>query len=129
MMNQSMPILSPDLHGFKCLLPTVQLLLYCTHSNRTFACKPVSPGAATARLLTDNLCKYSIPDTLLFEEKAICWYRELLLHHNQADNMTGFDNGILIVYSMCPPPKLQEYYQMDPDQRSTNFMGETANEV
>jgi hypothetical protein len=125
-----MPILSPDLHGFKCLPPTVQLLLYCTHSNRTVACKPVPPGTATACLLTNNLHKYSVLDTLPFEEKAIRWYQELLLHHNQADSMMGFDNGILIAYGMCPPRKLlQEYYQMDPDQRPTHFMRGTANEV
>jgi hypothetical protein len=99
-----MSILLPDLHGFKCLPLTVQLLLYCTRSNRTFARKPVSPGTATACLLTNKLRKYSIPDTLLFEEKAIRWYQELLLHHNQADNMMGFDNGILKAYGICPPP-------------------------
>ncbi len=124
-----MPILSPDLHGFKCLPPTVQLLLHCTHSNRTFTRELVSPGTATACLLTNNLHEYSIPDTLPFEEKAIRWYQELLLHHNQADNMTGFDNEILIVYGMCPPHKPQEYYQMDPNQRHTHFMRGTANEV
>jgi hypothetical protein len=124
-----MPILSPDSHGFKCLPLTVQLLLYCTHSNRTFARKPVPPGTATARLLTNNLHEYSIPDTLPFEEKAIRWYQELLLNHSQADDMTGFDNGILMAYGMCPPCKLQEYYQMDPNQRPTHFMRGTANEV
>ncbi len=129
MTNQCMPILSPDSHGFKCLPLTVQLLLYCTHSNRTFARKPVPPGTATARLLTNNLHEYSIPDTLPFEEKAIRWYQELLLNHSQADDMTGFDNGILMAYGMCPPCKLQEYYQMDPNQRPTHFMRGTANEV
>jgi hypothetical protein len=125
MTNPSMPILSPDLHGFNCLLPPVQLLIHCTHANRTFACKPVSQGTATACLLTDNLRKYSVLDTLPFEKKAICWYRELLLNHNQADDMTGFDNGILIAYGMSPPYKLQ----IDHDQRPTHFMRGTANEV
>ncbi len=73
MTNPSMPILSPDLHGYKCLPPTVQLLLHCTHANRVFARKLVSPGTATARLLTNNLHKYSVPDTLPFEEKTIHW--------------------------------------------------------
>ncbi len=129
MTNQSMLILSLDLHGFKGLPPTVQLLLYCTHSSRTFACKLVPPGTATACLLTNNLHEYSIPDTLPFEEKANRWYQELFLNHSQADDMTGFDNGILMAYGMCPPCKLQEYYQMDPDQRPTHFMRGTSNEV
>jgi hypothetical protein len=30
---------------------------------------------------------------------------------------------------MPPPRKLQEYYQIDPNQRPTHFMRETANEV
>jgi hypothetical protein len=113
MTNQSMPVLSPDLHGFKCLPPTVQLLLYCTHSNRTFARKPVPPGTATACLLTDSLRKYSVPDTIPFEEKAH-WYRELLLNHSQADDMTGFDNGILMVYGMCPPPQTTGIFSNGP---------------
>jgi hypothetical protein len=75
MTNPSMPILSPDLYGFKCLPPTVQLQLHCTHAYRTFARNPVSLGTATACLLTNNLRKYSIADTLPFEEKnAIRWY-------------------------------------------------------
>jgi hypothetical protein len=114
MMNPSMPIPSPDLHGFICLPPMVQLLLHCTHANRTFACKLVSSGTTTARLLTNNLRKYSIPDTLPFEVKAIHWYQELLLNHSQADDMMGLDNVILMAYDMCPPPKLQEYYQHGP---------------
>jgi hypothetical protein len=129
MENPSMPILSPNLHGFKCLPPTVQLLLHCTHANRVFARKLVSPGTATVCLLTDNLRKYSIPVPLPFEEKAIRWYQELLLNHSQADDMTGFDKEILMEYGMCPPLKLQEYFQVDPDQRPTHFMKETANEV
>ncbi len=98
-----MLILSLDLHGFKCLPPTVPLLLHCIHANRTFSCKPVSPETATTHLLTNNLRKYSILDTLLFEETAIRWYQELLLNHSQADDMMGFDNEILIAYGMCPP--------------------------
>ncbi len=81
------------------------------------------------KLSSNNLCKYSVPDTLAFEEKAIHWYQELLLNHSQADDMTGFDNWILMAYCMCPPRKLQEYYQIDPDQRPTHFIRGTANEV
>ena len=44
--------------------------------------------------------------------------------------MTGFDNGILIAYGMCPPPvKLMEYYQMDPAKAPIHFMRGTAAEV
>jgi hypothetical protein len=91
--------------------------------------EPVPPGTAVARLLANNLREYSIPDTLPFEEKAIHWYQELLLDHSQADDMTGFDNEILMVCGMCPHCKLQEYYQMDPNQRPTHFMRGTANKV
>ncbi len=82
----------------------IQLLLHCTHANRVFARELVSPGTATACLITDNLCKYSFLDTLPFEEKAIHWYRELLLNHSQADDMMGFENGILMAYMGCAPP-------------------------
>jgi hypothetical protein len=39
--------------------------------------------------------------------------RSLLLDQEHADNMRGFDNGILTVCGMCPPIRLMEYYQMD----------------
>ncbi len=61
-------------------------------------------------------------------EKAICWYNKLLLNHDSANKMTGFDNGILMVYGMCLPCKLQEYYQLDPVKHPTHFMqGTVAN--
>jgi len=43
--------------------------------------------------------------------------------------MTGFDTGILIVYGMCPPVELAQYYQMDPATQSTHFMRGTHTEV
>ena len=43
--------------------------------------------------------------------------------------MMGFDNGILMAYGMCPLCKLQEYYQLPPDQVPTHFMRGTANLV
>jgi hypothetical protein len=46
--------------------------------------------------------------------------------------MTGFDNGVLMVYGMCPPCELMEYYQLDQlDSRIAplGFMRGTASEV
>ena len=43
--------------------------------------------------------------------------------------MMGFDNGILITYGMCPPCMLPEYYQIDPMNQPTHFMGGTASEI
>ena len=43
--------------------------------------------------------------------------------------MTGFDNGILIAYGMCPPCPLQEFYQMAPENQPTHFMRGTAAEI
>ncbi len=37
-------------------------------------------------------------------------------------DMTGFNNGILIAYGMCPPCTLPEYYQMAPEHQPTHFM-------
>jgi hypothetical protein len=54
----------------------------------------------TTHLLTNNLCSYLILNTLPFAKKAIRWYRDLLLNHKKVDDMTGFNNGILIVYGM-----------------------------
>ena len=68
-------------------------------------------------------------DNLSFEEKAIRWYNELLLHPGKADDMTGFDNGILIAYGMCPPCPLQQFYQMAPENQPTHFMRGTAAEI
>ena len=77
-----------------------------------------------------NLQNHRVPNTLAFEEKTIIWYRSLLLNRAHADDMTGFDNGILIAYGTCPPPvELMHYYQMDPTTQPTHFMRGTATEV
>ncbi len=71
----------------------------------------------------------SSPTHFCSRRKAIRWYCELLLHHDKADDMTGFDNGILIVYGMCPPCKLQEYYQLALENCTTHFMQGTAAKI
>jgi hypothetical protein len=112
MTDPSMNFLAPNSARFQQLPPTVQWLLLQMSKKIVYAREPVLPGTPATQLLTNNLCQYLVPDTLLFEEKAIRWYCELLLHHDKADDMTRFDNGILIAYGMCPPFKLQEYYQL-----------------
>jgi hypothetical protein len=57
------------------------------------------------------------------------WFRSLLLDQAHAYDMTGFDNGILIAYGMCPPVELMQYYQMDPTTQPTHFMGGKATKV
>jgi hypothetical protein len=124
-----MPVLAPHSNGFKRLPPTVQQLLRHTHEKIVFAREPVLSGTTTTHLLTYNLRSYLVPDTLPFAKKAICWYHDLLLNHEKVDVMTGFDNGILIAYGMCPPCKLQEYYQLDPERAPTHFLRGTADKV
>ncbi len=94
-----------------------------------FAREPVLSGTTTTHLLTNNLCSYLILDTLPFAKKTIHWYCDLLLNHKKVNDMTEFDNGILIAYGMCPPCKLQEYYQLDPEHAPTHFMRGTADKV
>ncbi len=43
--------------------------------------------------------------------------------------MTGFNNGILIAYGMCPPVELMQYYQSYPASQPRHFMQGTATEV
>ena len=64
-----------------------------------------------------------------FFERAEAQDVELLLHPEKADNMTGFDNGILVAYGMCLPCPLQEFYQMAPEHQPTHFMRGTAAEI
>ncbi len=128
-MNLNTPVLAPHLNGFKRLPPTVLQLLHPTHEKIVFAREPVPSGTTTIHLLTNNLCSYLVPDTLPFAKKTIRWYRDLLLNHKKVDDMTGFNNGILIAYGMCPPCKLQEYYQLDPECAPTHFMRGTADKV
>jgi hypothetical protein len=104
MTNPSMNFLAPNSANFQQLPPTVQRLLLQTSKKIVYAREPVLHGTPATQSLTNNLRQYLVPDTLLFEEKAIRWHRELLLHHDKADEMTGFDNGILIAYGTCPPP-------------------------
>ena len=114
--NRSTPVLVlvPTLDSFQRLPPTLQQLLLHSHQKLVFAREPVPRGTESTSLLMQNLCKHTVPNTLPFEENAIRWYRSLLLEQEHADDMTGFDNGILIAYGICPPVELMEYYQMDP---------------
>jgi hypothetical protein len=48
----------------------------------------------------------------------------------RADDKTGFDNGIIVAYGMCPPITLQEFYERDPDLPCpSHFMRGTADEI
>jgi hypothetical protein len=129
MTDPSMNFLAPNSTSFQQLPPTVQWLLLQTFKKIVYAHEPVLPGITATQLLTNNLCQYFVPDTLSFKEKAIRWYCELSLHHDKADKMTGFDNGILIAHGMCPPCKLQEYYQLAPENCPTHFMRGTAAKI
>jgi hypothetical protein len=122
MNGPAMNFLAPNSPSFQRLPPTVQQLLLIAGTNRIYAREPVPSGKPATQLLTNNLREYTYPDTLPFEEKAIRWYRELLLHPDRADDMTGFDNGILIAYGMCPPCPLQEFYQMAPEHQPINYI-------
>ena len=107
MTGPSMNFLAPESSTFQRRSPTIQQLLLQTRGKLIYARKPVPRGTATTQMLTNNLRQYLEPDSAPFNEKAIQWYCELLLDQASADDMTGFDNGILIVYGMCPPCKLQ----------------------
>ena len=76
-----------------------------------------------------NLQNHTVPNTFTFKENAIIWYFSLLLNRAHADDMTKFDNGILITYRMCPLVELMQYYQMDPMTQPTHFMRGTATKV
>jgi hypothetical protein len=104
MTDPSMPVLQANLDFFKRLPPTVQQLLHQRCNKIVFAQEPVPPGTAATQLPMNNLRNYLVPDTLPFKEKAICWYCNLLLNNSRADDMTGFDNGILMAYTACVLP-------------------------
>jgi hypothetical protein len=115
------PILAPTSDRFDCLPSTLWRLLLQSSDKLVFvfAHNPIPRGTASVNLLM----------TLTFEENAIIWYRSLLLNQAHADDMTVFDNVILIAYRMCPPVELMKYYQMDPITQPTHFMRDTATEV
>jgi hypothetical protein len=98
MNDATMNIFAPTSPSFQRLPPTVQPLLILAGSNKIYAREPVPPGTHATQLFINNLREYTYPDTLPFEEKAIRWYCKLLLHPHTADDMTGFDNRILIAY-------------------------------
>ena len=89
---------------------TIQQLLQDMKNKLVFSHKPVPSGRQSAQRLTENLRIYIVADTNSFEEKAIRWYGDLLHGKEQVDDMTGFDNGIMMAYGMCPPCTLQEYH-------------------
>jgi hypothetical protein len=76
-----------------------------------------------------NLQNYIVLDTLSLEEKAIRWFNKLLLHWDMVDDITEFDNGIMMAYGMCPPCTAMEYCQMEPERMPTHFTRRMAKEV
>ena len=127
--NPGIPILAPTSDSFERLPPTLRQLLLHLSDKLVFARKPVPQGTKSVNLLMQNLHNHTVPNTLTFEENKIVWYRSLLLNQAHADDMTEFDNGILIAYGMCPLVGLMQYYQMDPMTQLTHFMRGTAAEV
>jgi hypothetical protein len=106
MTDPELPVLDPKLQSFKYLPPTLQTILLHSCEKLTYACEPVPSGAASTKLLTNNLQAHIVPDNSTFEDKAIQGFRDLLLNNNELDDMIGFDNGILVAYGMCPPCEL-----------------------
>jgi hypothetical protein len=93
------PILADTSPTFQKLPPTFKQLLLHTNEKVVYAREPVPSGRESTKLLTDNLRAHLYPDNSPFEDKAIQWYRDLLLNQDQdLDDMIGFDNGILIAY-------------------------------
>ena len=69
-----------------------------------------------------NLWRYIVPDSRSVEEKAVRWYSDLLLGR-KADDQTGFNNGTVVPYGMCPPITLWEFYDSDLElPNPTHFM-------
>jgi hypothetical protein len=106
MTDPELPVLDPKLQSFKYLPPTLQTILLHSCKKLTYACKPVPSGAASTKLLTDNLQAHTVPDNSTFEDKAILWFCNLLLNNDELDDMIWFDNGILVAYGMCSPCEL-----------------------
>jgi hypothetical protein len=101
--DPELPVLDPKSRSFKYLPPTLQTILLHSCKKLTYACKPVPSGAASTKLLTDNLQAHTVPDNSTFEDKAIQWFCNLLLNNDELDDMIGVNNGILVAYRMCPP--------------------------
>jgi hypothetical protein len=57
-------------------------------------------------------------------------YSDLLLGRDRANDMTGFNKGIVVVFGMCPPCTLREFYELDPELSCpTHFMRGTAEDI
>ena len=62
---------------------------------------PISMGEDCTKILMDNLRDArDTPETTTFEDKAIQWYTDFLLHGDTADDDTGMENGIFAAYGV-----------------------------
>jgi hypothetical protein len=97
----------PTHRAFNTSPLTLQTILLHSRKKLSYDCDHVPSGTALAKVLTDTLCAHIFPDTSTFEDKAIQWFRDLLLNKNDdLDDKIGFNNSILIAYGMCPPCEL-----------------------
>jgi hypothetical protein len=107
MTDPDTPIFAADSPTFRLLPPTFKQLLIQTHDKIVYARQPILSGEESTVMLTNNLRAHIHPDNSLFEEKAIQWYKDLLLNQEEElDDTIGFENGILIAYGMTPPCEL-----------------------
>jgi len=90
------PILAPTPDSFDHLPSTLWRLILQSSDKLFFAHEPVPRGTESVNLLMQNLQNHTVPNTFTFKENAIIWYFSLLLNRAHADDMTKFDNGILI---------------------------------
>jgi hypothetical protein len=65
--DPDLPFLAPESQNFKCLPPTLQTLLLHSCEKITDARKSVPLGAASAKLMTDNLQAHTLPDKSPFK--------------------------------------------------------------
>ena len=67
--------------------------------------EPLAPGTTCINILLTNLSNsVTDPTSITFEDAAVSWYHNLLLHRRSATDTTGVENKIFLAFGVTPPP-------------------------
>lgn len=72
-----------------------------TGKHRNYVREPICTGEEIISILMDNLRNHSThPESAVFEQKIVQWYRDLLLNCDEVTDETGVNNGIFAAFGL-----------------------------
>ncbi len=92
--------------ALQCHPPGLQSIIQSLQDPNTakYVRVPLAPGTTCINILLRNLQHSTIdPSSITFEDAAVSWYNDLLLHRRSATDTTGIKNRIFQAFDVTSP--------------------------